>query len=83
MTYKVDVHLALFRNTEIKCYPSVIAVLKWLFVLFEFSVREFSCCDYKASCQSHMRQYVKNVHEGSYLILVARISSSASVKKID
>ena len=64
MTYKVDVHLALYRNTEIECYPSVIAVLNWLFVRFEFSACEFSCCDYKASCQSHMRQHVKNVHEG-------------------
>ena len=57
VTYKGDVPLALYRNWYHDA-SSVIAVSGYSY--------SFNCqqCDYKASCQSHMRQRVKNVHEG-------------------
>ena len=57
MTYRGDVPLALFKNTETGA-SSVIAA--------SGSSYDLNCqqCDYKSSCQSHMRQRVKNVHEG-------------------
>ena len=57
MTYRGDVPLALFKNTETGA-SSVIAA--------SGSSYDLNCqqCDYKFSCQSHMRQCVKNVHEG-------------------
>ena len=56
MTYRGDVPLALFKNTETGA-SSVIAASS--------SSYNLNCqqCDYKSSCQSHMRQRVKNVHE--------------------
>ena len=57
MKYRGDVPLALFKNTETGA-SSVIAA--------SGSSYDLNCqqCDYKSSCQSHMRQRVKNVHEG-------------------
>ena len=57
MTYKSDVHSASYRDTESECYPSVTAVLND----YDLNCQQ---CDYKASCQSHMRKHVKNAHEG-------------------
>ena len=57
MTYRGGVPLALFKNTETGA-SSVIAASGSSYDL------NFQQCDYKSSCQSHMRQRVKNVHEG-------------------
>ena len=75
MTYKVDVHLALHRKTEIECYPSVIAVLNWLFVRFEFSACEFSCCDYEASCHNYGQ--IESI--SSYFVSPAEVKQSGLI----
>ena len=53
--YKLQTRLKQERKRVLSC---VIAVSGYSY--------DLNCqqCDYKASCQSHMRKHVKNVHEG-------------------
>ena len=57
MTYRGDVPLALFKNTETGSSS---------FIASSGSSYDLNCqqFDYKSWCQSRMRQRVKNVHEG-------------------
>ena len=74
MTYRGDVPLALFKNTETGA-SSVIAA--------SGSSYDLNCqqCDYKSWCQSHMRQHVKNVHEGfKYSAVITKVDIKATSK---
>ena len=72
MTYRGDVPLALFKNTETGA-SSVIAA--------SGSSYDLNCqqCDYKSWCQSHMRQHVKQIHEGfKYSAVITKVEIKAT-----